>query len=156
LNRGEYGSSYAAPPREAAAGDCAHAAHYTVLVLLITFMVAMPVVRNSVAIELPKSSSNDDLQDKNAQESIAIYIDRQQRIFVDDVPVKRPDLSVALEEKLSHMKDRKGSVVFVHADEFVPYGSVVTVVDDIKYLSGVKYVALVTQRDCDTVTKSGA
>jgi biopolymer transport protein ExbD len=126
----------------------------TVLVLLITFMVAMPAVRNAVTIELPKTSSNDEIQEKNEQESIAIYIDRQQQTFIDDVVVKKQDVTSVLEDKLVHMKDRKGCVVFVHADESVPYGAVVAVVDDIKYLSGVKYVALVTQREGRVVTKN--
>lgn len=115
----------------------------TVLVLLVVFMIATPLLHNHIAIELPTSTTNDDAAavEKN-QEPVGVFLDKDKNIFINDVPVKREKFFEELEKKLSGAQDR---VVFVHADRSVPYGVVIQIVDDIKYLGGVKYVALATE-----------
>lgn len=115
----------------------------TVLVLLVVFMIATPLLHNHIAIELPTSTTNDDAAavEKN-QEPVGVFLDKDKNIFINDVPVKREKFFEELEKKLAGAQDR---VVFVHADRSVPYGVVIQIVDDIKYLGGVKYVALATE-----------
>ncbi|KKT23963.1 MAG: Biopolymer transport TolR [candidate division TM6 bacterium GW2011_GWF2_43_87] len=116
-----------------------------VLVLLITFMVAMPVMQNSINIELPRGSVNDspDMA-KNPRDAITVYLDKQCRLFLNDRPVKSSGLIDELEKQLRGERDQ---VVFIKADRSVPCGDLVRIVDDIKYLGGVKYVALATQNE---------
>ncbi len=117
----------------------------TVLVLLITFMVAMPVMQNAIDIELPRGSANDSPNVvKNPNDVITVFVDKHRQLFLNNKPVKSSELIDALEKKLGAVRDQ---VVFVKADRTVPYGDVVRVVDDIKYLGGVKYVALATQNE---------
>lgn len=121
----------------------------TVLVLLITFMVAMPVVHNAITVELPTSATNDvvDKEKTKEQESLTVFIDAHQKLYLGDQPISYKMLAKELDERLARMHDRRGAVVYVNADKKVPYGAVIAVVDDIKYLGGVKYVALATEHE---------
>lgn len=115
----------------------------TVLVLLVVFMMTTPLLHNYIAIELPTSSTNDEAasaQDKH--EAITVSLDKDRTIFINDVKVAPDKFFDELEKKLAGTQER---VVFVSADKSIPYGTVIKVVDDIKYLGGVKYVALATE-----------
>ena len=115
----------------------------TVLVLLVVFMIATPLLKNSIAIELPTSSTNDDKQVAAADDQpINVSIDKARSLHIDGVVVAKELFFNELEKKLAGKKD---TVVYVHADASIPYGIVIGVVDDIKYLGGVKYVALATE-----------
>lgn len=115
----------------------------TVLVLLVVFMIATPLLQNSITIELPTSSTNDGKQaDAPDDHPINVSIDKSRELFIDGIPVSKELFFNELEKKLAGKKD---TVVYVHADTSIPYGVVIGVVDDIKYLGGVKYVALATE-----------
>lgn len=114
----------------------------TVLVLMITFMVAMPMMQNTLNVELPTSAATDSTPDGKAQ-SITVYIDRNSRMYVNDKMVSsREELVRELGKLLSVARDE---VVYVSADRHVLYETVARVIDDIKYLGGVRYVALATK-----------
>ena len=115
----------------------------TVLVLLVVFMIATPLLHNHIAIELPTSSTNDEAAKlETSQDPVGVFLDKNKNLFINDVPVSREKFFDELEKKLAGTQER---VVFVHADKSVPYGVVIQIVDDIKYLGGVKYVALATE-----------
>lgn len=115
----------------------------TVLVLLVVFMITTPLLQNSISIELPTSSTNDGKPaDAPDEQPINVSIDKARTLYIDGVSVAKEAFFNALEKKLAGKKD---TVVYVHADTTIPYGVVINVVDDIKYLGGVKYVALATE-----------
>ncbi len=115
----------------------------TVLVLLVVFMLTTPILHNYVAIELPTSSSNDgDAAAQAGQGALTVSLDKDRNVFINDSKVSREKFFDELEKKLAGAQDR---VVFVSADRSIPYGIVIQIVDDIKYLGGVKYVALATE-----------
>lgn len=115
----------------------------TVLVLLVVFMITTPLLHNSISIELPTSSTNDGKPaDAVVEEPITVSIDKARVLYIDGVKVAKESFFNELEKKLAGKKD---TVVYVHADSAIPYGTVISVVDDIKYLGGVKYVALATE-----------
>lgn len=115
----------------------------TVLVLLVVFMIATPLLNNSITIELPTSSTNDDKQvASTGNEPINVSIDKSGALYIDGATVAKNAFFNELEKKLAGKTD---TVVYVHADSSIPYGVVISVVDDIKYLGGVKYVALATE-----------
>jgi biopolymer transport protein ExbD len=114
----------------------------TVLVLMITFMVAMPVMQNTLNVELPTGAATDSRPDGKTQ-TITIYIDRNNKLYVNEKPVRsREDLIRELGKMLSASREE---VVYVSADCHVLYETVAQVIDDIKYLGGVRYVALATK-----------
>lgn len=114
----------------------------TVLVLLVIFMIATPIMNNMINIELPSSSTNDETLTKESDKSVVVFIDKDQNLFINDTKVIKEQFFDVLEKKL---KDSQERVVFVKADKSIPYGTVIQVVDDIKYLGGVEYVALAAQ-----------
>lgn len=113
----------------------------TVLVLLITFMVAMPVMQNMLHVELPTGSANDGKKG-SGDTDVSVYIDHQRQLYVNDKMIKRADLVSELEK---HVGKNRNKVVYVYADKNVIWNDVARVIDDIKYLAGVEYVALPTQ-----------
>lgn len=114
----------------------------TVLVLLVVFMMTTPLLHNSIAVELPTSATNNEGKVAE-QKTVNVTIDKSRKLFIDEIPVSRDDFFKELEKRVGNTQD---GVVFVYADETIPYGVVVNIVDDIKYLGGIKYVALATER----------
>jgi len=49
-------------------------------------------------------------------------------------------------EKILLAQKGEDHIVMVKADQTVSYGDIVRIVDDIKYLGGVRYVALATEK----------
>ncbi len=111
----------------------------TALTLLIIFMVATPMMKNAIKISLPEGSSKEATGNK---QELIVYIDSKERIFLDDKKMALDALIVALKKRVSGNKER---TVFVKADKTVPYGTVIRVVDQIKVVGGIDYVALATQ-----------
>lgn len=114
----------------------------TVLVLLVVFMMTTPLLHNSITVELPSSANNDDPQVAENQ-NIQVTIDKQRNLFIDEIPVAKEQFFKELEKKVGPSTN---AVVSVYADLSIPYGVVVNIVDDIKYIGGIKYVALATER----------
>ena len=114
----------------------------TVLVLLVIFMITTPIMQNFINIELPTSSTKDAGAQEEKDTAITVNVDKDQNLFINEVPVKKERFFDELEKRLKGAQER---VVFVNADRSIPYGTVLQIVDDIKYLGGVKYVALATQ-----------
>lgn len=117
----------------------------TVLVLLITFMVAMPVMQNMLNIELPSGSTSDDPRGKTRDRSVSVYIDREKHLYINEKPVDRTRFISDLEAQVGSGAS-PDKVVIVGADRHLLYEDVAAVVDDIRYLGGVQYVALATQK----------
>lgn len=116
----------------------------TVLVLLITFMVAMPVLQNTLNVELPTSSANDNVANKQGNaRGVTVFIDRNGNMHVNDKLVSsRQELVREIEKIIAASPDE---VVYISADSHVLYETVARVIDDIKYINKVRYVALDTK-----------
>ena len=122
----------------------------TALVLLVIFMVATPIVHNAIKVQLPHGKSN---EVTSTQQDLIVYLDKDRNIFVNEQAVKKENLFGILEKK---MKDGAGQTVFVKADQSIAYGTVVELVDEIKYVGGVNYVALATQKSVNRSVATGA
>lgn len=112
----------------------------TVLVLLVIFMVATPVVQHAIKVSLPSAKMADALQQQSVQEAV-IYINKDNELYFNNTHITMSELT----EHLKNMSAGEQRVL-VHADQGVPYGKVVELVDVIKWMGGVKYVALATQK----------
>lgn len=115
----------------------------TALTLLIIFMVTTPMLKkeNALQVELPKGKVKE--IDDNKQQEITISIDKAGRISFNDKLVKEKEV---LGELKTYMGKKSDRTVFVKADTAVHYGKVLELVDKIKGVSGVRYVALATAK----------
>jgi biopolymer transport protein TolR len=110
------------------------------LVLLIIFMVAAPLLSSGVPIDLPQTKSaalNID------QKPLSVSIDDKGAIFLADQPVSVEDLP----ERLKALaKDGFDERIYVRGSKGVMYGRVAEVMS-IVTTAGYKKVALVTEQE---------
>ncbi|QMW23490.1 protein TolR [Sandaracinobacteroides saxicola] len=109
------------------------------LVLLIIFMVAAPLLVTGVPVDLPKTAAKSLNADSKP---ISISVDRQGAIFID----QQPQSAAQLPAKLAALRAARSddARVFVRADTAVPYGQVATVLAQVTG-AGFTKVALVNQ-----------
>lgn len=108
------------------------------LVLLIIFMVAAPMMIQGMNVDLPKTSSKP-LQGK--EESIVITIDKFQNISINNKVIPKSQIRSNL-ENLKRIS--AGREVLLRSDRSVPYGFVVWVLAQMKDL-GIERVGMVTE-----------
>ena len=108
------------------------------LVLLIIFMVAAPMMTQGVDVSLPEASSKSLDTD---EESLTITIDRDGNIHINTYKVALDSLKGKLQKLLDGRTDRR---VFLRADKDVAYGMVVQVMSEIKG-AGVEKLGMVTE-----------
>ncbi|MCX5923544.1 MAG: biopolymer transporter ExbD [Candidatus Dependentiae bacterium] len=113
------------------------------LTLLIIFMVATPMLQNVIKVELPSSRIDDGVPSSQTQQDLTVYIDKGRKMYLNGTEYP---LQTLLKELKSLVKKGKDEIVFVKADQAVPYGIVIDLVDTIKVSGGIKYVALATKR----------
>lgn len=113
------------------------------LTLLIIFMVATPMMNNVIKVELPSSRIDDGGMQSHTQQDLTVFIDKHKKIYLNGSPYSLEQLLVQLRKLVK--KDSE-EIVFVKADQAVPYGQVIDLVDTIKITGGIKYVALATKR----------
>lgn len=107
------------------------------LVLLIIFMIAAPMLTTGVNVELPKADApRMDID----QEHPLITVQRDQRVFLFDEEVS---MDVLRERLLTDERIRDVDEVFVQADEQVPYGVVAQVLALVRQ-AGIGKMGLVT------------
>ena len=107
------------------------------LVLLIIFMVAAPLLTNGVAVDLPQANAG---ALNIEQKPITISIDEKGQIFLADLPIADADF---LDRLNGLAKDGADSRVYLRASKTVPYGRVAQIMGDLTS-AGYKKVALVT------------
>ncbi|CAH0299240.1 ExbD/TolR family protein [Roseomonas sp. CECT 9278] len=91
------------------------------LVLLIIFMVAAPMMSVGVPVDLPRASNAPAAQ---APEPLVLSLDSQGRVFIEREEVGLAALAQALRPLAAAAPDR---AVFLRADRAQPYGEVMRV-----------------------------
>lgn len=112
----------------------------TALVLLVIFMVATPIMKNSLHIELPKGYMK---EDKGVNSSAPVIALRGKELRLNDETLS---LEALLEKLGKLMKKSKEDKVYVQCDVTVPSGTLVNTIDSIKYVAGVENVLISTER----------
>ena len=110
------------------------------LVLLIIFMVAAPLLASGVQIDLPKTSAAALNVD---QKPLSVAIDDKGDVFVNDQPAPLDGLAAQLQ---GMAKDGFDERIYVRAAKTVNYGRVAEVMSLITS-GGFKKVALVTEAE---------
>ncbi len=112
----------------------------TTLVLLVIFMVATPVLHNSLLVEIPEGKMK---ESPATPKEITIFIDKNNDLFLNAKKMSQKQLV----EEISHMIKKTDNVpVVVKGDKLANYGTIIGVIDDVKFIGGVKHVTLATQR----------
>lgn len=109
------------------------------LVLLIIFMVAAPLMESGIAVQLPKTASQS--LPSRKEEPLIVSIQKNQKIFVGKKEVSPETLSALLKKGL---KNSKSDEVLVRADAELPYGVVAKTMATIKG-SGFQKIGLITE-----------
>lgn len=108
-----------------------------VLVLLIIFMIAAPMMQSGIDINLPRTKATP----RDLGEGVVVTITKAQNIYIDE----RVTNLDRFEGILTDVTRKKGSrSVYLRADKDIPYGMVMEVVGKIKSL-GIQDLGLVTE-----------
>ena len=104
-----------------------------IFVILSFFIISsLYLVRlETIPVRLPNAETSN--QEKNSV--IVITLDLGNRIFIDD---KLLDISLIKNEILSKIKNTKNRKVIIRADKDVKYGKVISLLDILRKLDGIK------------------
>jgi biopolymer transport protein TolR len=110
-----------------------------VLVLLIIFMITAPLLYRGIDINLPESAANTIKPD----ERVVVSVTKERKIYVDKDEVGENQL----ESAMKRLHDRNPNVtIYLRADQGIPYGTVVHVMDAVKQ-AGIDKLGMVTEPD---------
>jgi biopolymer transport protein TolR len=110
------------------------------LVLLIIFMIAAPMLHQGIEVALPKAEATN-LPIK-MEDPLIVSIKRTGDLFVRETPVEIEGLVEQLKQQIASRGD---DTVFLKGDREVPYGRVIEVLD-ILHRGGIVHVGMVTDR----------
>ena len=118
------------------------------LVLLIIFMVAAPLLTAGVPIELPETAAAPLPQEQ--EEPLAVTVAADGRVLIGSTEVPRDELLTRLRAIAG---ERQGDKVFLRGDGSVPYGEIMVVMGALN-AGGFRNIGLVT--DAGGPTLDGA
>ncbi len=108
-----------------------------VLVLLVIFMLTAPVLQSGIEVAVPKTRTVKEI----TEQRLVVTIDREQRVFLGDQPINVAELPARL---LQGTSDPTHKVIYLRADEKVPFGAFASVMDAVKQ-AGITNISIVTQ-----------
>jgi biopolymer transport protein ExbD/biopolymer transport protein TolR len=108
-----------------------------VLVLLIIFMISAPVLQSGIEVAVPKTRTVKEI----TEQRVVVTIDRDQAVFLGDQAVNIHELAQKLHQSGT---DPAHQVIYLRADERVPFGVFASVMDEVKQ-AGITNISIVTQ-----------
>lgn len=109
------------------------------LVLLIIFMIAAPMLHQGIEVALPQASANP--LPLRTEDPLVLSITQEGLVYLRDQPVHE----TRLVEQLQGLIDSRGDdSVFLKGDRDVPYGKVIEVLN-LLYEGGITRVGMVTE-----------
>ncbi|HWE85422.1 MAG TPA: biopolymer transporter ExbD [Terracidiphilus sp.] len=106
-----------------------------VLVLLVIFMITAPVLQSGIEVNVPKTRTVKEI----TEQRIVLTIAKDQTIYMDDKPINIHELPERL-----HTSDPSKQIIYLRADERVPFGAFASVMDAVKQ-SGITNISIITQ-----------
>ena len=107
-----------------------------ILVLLIIFMIAAPLATVDISVNLPAANAE---RTPRPDKPLFLTLKSDLSLALDNDTVNRGALAVALDQATAGDKQQR---VFVRADKTVPYGELMTLMNDLR-MAGYLHVALV-------------
>jgi biopolymer transport protein TolR len=108
-------------------------------VLLIIFMVTAPMMTQGLNVDLPQTTTNELRQVENP---LTVTVKNDGTIWIDKIEYKKEQLREELGKKDEKIKEEP---ILLYADKDVPYGVVVSIMDDIK-IAGFKKLGVPTKQ----------
>jgi TolR protein len=109
------------------------------LVLLIIFMIAAPMLHQGIEVSLPEAEA--EILPLRVEDPLVLSVNRQGLVFVRDTPIHPSQLVDRLSPILAAKGDRS---VFLKGDRELPYGKIIEVLD-LLHQGGITQVGLVTE-----------
>lgn len=110
-----------------------------VLVLLLIFMLTAPMIYRGIDVNLPKSGSGS--KSAEMEERMILTLSRDRSVYINEKKIQLRLLDLELK---AAFKDRKDKILYLKADEELPYGFIVEMMDGIKG-AGVEKIGMVTE-----------
>ena len=107
------------------------------LVLLIIFMVAAPLVQHGVDVDLPQARTS---HIATQEETLTVSLTQDKKIFLGKAEIQIEDLR---ERLVQLFKQRTDNSLFFKADRELPYGFVAQVMAEIK-MAGIEKLGIIT------------
>lgn len=108
-----------------------------VLVLLVIFMITAPVLQSGIEVSVPKTRTVKEI----TEQRLVLTINKSQQVFLGDRIVNVHELAQKLHQQGT---DPSHQVIYLRADESVPFGAFASVMDAVKQ-AGITNVSIVTQ-----------
>ncbi len=107
-----------------------------ILVLLIIFMIAAPLATVDISVDLPAANAE---RTPRPDKPLFLTLKSDLSVSLEENPVSRAALASALDQATSNDKQQR---VFLRADKSVPYGELMTLMNELR-TAGYLHVALV-------------
>jgi biopolymer transport protein TolR len=108
------------------------------LVLLVIFMITTPLFERGIDVNLPQTVSSN----ISGAERVIVTIPKDKNyVYFNSQPVNRGLMKSYLQQIF---KNRTDKTVYLFADKAVPYGEVLTIMDEVKQ-AGIETVGLATE-----------
>ncbi len=111
------------------------------LVLLIIFMVAAPMLQRGVDVKLPIASRSQEIASERLFVTVPASFDEDRRVFLRDEPIRLEVLAERIRQATMTTEDKQ---VFLRGDGTVQYQHLMEVLDALKS-GGIQNVGLVTR-----------
>ncbi len=111
------------------------------LVLLVIFMVTAPLMLNGIQLKLPKTKETNPVNLNSEQ--VILSFSSTEEYFIGKTKVLAGELLPLIRERF---KENNTTVLFLRADENLPYGKVAKLMSFLKK-GGINDIALVTQTE---------
>ena len=108
-----------------------------VLVLLIIFMITAPILQSGIEVDVPKTRT---VARELTAQHLVVTLDKNQLIYLGNDAVNIHQLADKIKKQSKSQKD----VIYLRADETVPFGAFCSVIDALR-LSGISNISIVTQ-----------
>lgn len=115
------------------------------LVLLIIFMITAPMLENGVDVDLPSTSSHEQVELPEKESVLLVSIKKDESLYISYLGKTENVSHQDLQKKAqAFLKYNKKSKVFIKADKDVRYENITLAMDLLKS-SGYQKVGLITQ-----------
>ncbi len=116
----------------------------TALTLLVIFMVTAPLIQNSIKIDLPDGNAQE--AGNQSQQELVVAIDKDEQLFLNNKPTSLEQLVTDLKKQLASSGPKQRVWITVDKNKTCSAGKLISVIDTIKVLGGVKDVAIATKK----------
>jgi biopolymer transport protein ExbD len=110
------------------------------LVLLIIMMIVAPLLQKGVELTLP--SANNSAEKPDTSDQTTVYIDAQEQLYVNALPVREADVVTRLTNILENKVEK---TVYLKGDKDAGYGAIMKMMDALR-MAKIESVALIAEK----------